>query len=442
MRRSIIPCDISLLESVLDANPDGISVLDPNLNIVWVNATVQKWYPGSEPVTGGKCYRVYHKRNHPCRNCPAIRALESCNPAMEIIPLPKCRQGTGWLELYAYPLLDVTGVPNGAVEYVRNVTDRVTIEQALRKSEQRYRMLADYTYDWDFWIAPDGNYIYVSPSCERITGYPATAFLKDAGQLEKIIHNDDRERVVKHFSQSLVSHEVESFEFRILSHSGEERRITHICQPIYGDDGQHLGRRGRNLDITQLKPMDAVLRQSYHALESRVKKRTMQLQIAAEELKVREAELLDHKRELEKVNRELLETNRAVTVLARNIDKHRRDAESRFAKTISSKIIPLVEDLKNAKTLDSVLPGLDFITANVQNLSNELTGKMNLMAELTPTELQVASMIKKGLPSRRIADRLCISLHTIKSHRRNIRKKLNIQNSGINLESYLRSTMW
>jgi DNA-binding CsgD family transcriptional regulator len=64
------------------------------------------------------------------------------------------------------------------------------------------------------------------------------------------------------------------------------------------------------------------------------------------------------------------------------------------------------------------------------------------MAALTPTELQVASMIKKGLPSRKIADRLYISLHTIKSHRRNIRKKLNIQNSGINLESYLRSTMW
>jgi DNA-binding CsgD family transcriptional regulator len=61
---------------------------------------------------------------------------------------------------------------------------------------------------------------------------------------------------------------------------------------------------------------------------------------------------------------------------------------------------------------------------------------------LTPTELRVAAMIKKGLPSLRIADKLCVSLHTIKSHRRNIRKKLKIENSAINLESYLRSTMW
>ena len=167
----------------------------------------------------------------------------------------------------------------------------------------------------------------------------------------------------------------------------------------------------------------------------------MKLKIAAEELKVRQAELLDHKRRLERVNRELLETNQAVTVLARNIDRHRRDTESRFAKTISSKIIPLVEDLKKAKTLDSVLLGLDFIIANAQDLSNDLTGKMNLLASLTPTELRVASMIINGLPSRRMADKLCVSLHTIKFHRRNIRNKLNIQNSAINLESYLRSTM-
>ena len=442
MRRNTIPSDIRLLESVFDATPDGISVLDPDLNIVWVNATMKKWYPRSEPFTGFKCYQIYHERMHPCQNCPAIRALESCNLAKEIVPLPKSRQGTEWLELYAFPLLDVTGVPNGVVEYVRNITDRVTIEQALRNGEQRYRMVADFTYDWEYWIAPDGNYIYVSPSCERITGYPANAFLEDAGLLDKIIHNDDRERVVKHFSESLMSHDVKSFEFRIQSRSGEERWISHICQPVYGDDGQYLGRRASNRDITQRKQTEEALRQAHQALESRVEDRTLQLKITAEELKVRQAELLGHKRELERVNRELLETNRAVTVLARNIDKHRRDEENRFAKTISSKIIPLIEDLKKAKTLDSVLLGLDFITANVQDLSNDLTGKMNLLASLTPTELRVASMIKKGLTSRRIADKLCVSLHTIKSHRRNIRKKLNLQNSAINLESYLKSIMW
>ena len=51
-------------------------------------------------------------------------------------------------------------------------------EEALRKSEERFRTVADFTYDWEYWIGPDGNYLYVSPSCERITGYTANDFME------------------------------------------------------------------------------------------------------------------------------------------------------------------------------------------------------------------------------------------------------------------------
>ena len=39
---------------------------------------------------------------------------------------------------------------------------------ALENSEERYRMVADYNYDWESWVDPEGKSIYVSPSCERI----------------------------------------------------------------------------------------------------------------------------------------------------------------------------------------------------------------------------------------------------------------------------------
>ena len=324
----------------------------------------------------------------------------------------------------------------------RDITDRVNAEKELRRSEQRFRLVADFTYDWEYWIAPDGNYIYVSPSCERLTGYHPDDFMRDAGLFEKIIHPDDRALIGEHFNEDLRCRGAKSLDFRIRSRDGKKRWIAHVCQPVYDDNGQFAGRRASNRDITDRKLAEESLHEAQRELEVRVQKRTSQLKITAEKLKNRQAELLGHKRELEKVNRELLETNRAITVLARNIDKHRRDAESKLAKTISSKILPLLEDLKKAKTMDSVRIGLEFLTANVQDLSNDLTGKISLVASLTPTELRVASMIKKGHLSRKIADKLCVSLHTIKSHRRNIRKKLNIQNSAINLESYLRSTMW
>ena len=54
-----------------------------------------------------------------------------------------------------------------------NITARKLAEIALRISEEKYRIVADNTYDWEFWRGPDGRFVYVSPSCERITGHAA-----------------------------------------------------------------------------------------------------------------------------------------------------------------------------------------------------------------------------------------------------------------------------
>jgi PAS domain-containing protein len=52
-------------------------------------------------------------------------------------------------------------------------------ELALRRSELKYRTVADNTYSWEWWRAADGHYEYVSPSCERISGHSAEEFLAD-----------------------------------------------------------------------------------------------------------------------------------------------------------------------------------------------------------------------------------------------------------------------
>jgi DNA-binding CsgD family transcriptional regulator len=139
---------------------------------------------------------------------------------------------------------------------------------------------------------------------------------------------------------------------------------------------------------------------------------------------------------------ELLDTNRAVGVLARNIDKNRQEMENTIAKAINSQIMPIVQKLRKAKDLEKLQTELDILSANLQTLSSDLTGGMNLMTTLTPTEVRVATMIKNGLTTQEISDKLYISLHTAKTHRRNIRKKLNVRNSRINLSSYLQSIMW
>jgi DNA-binding NarL/FixJ family response regulator len=162
----------------------------------------------------------------------------------------------------------------------------------------------------------------------------------------------------------------------------------------------------------------------------------------SEELQCKQKELAEYQSKLEQVNSELLETNRAVGILARNIDKNRKEIGNFIIKAIHTQLMPIVEDLRNTKNLENVHAHLDILVANLQSLSSDVTDGRNFMFALTPSEVRVATMIKNGLTSQKIADKLCISPLTVKTHRRNIRKKLNLKNSRINLASYLQSIMW
>jgi len=136
------------------------------------------------------------------------------------------------------------------------------MQKALKDSEERYRLLADFTYDLETWRGPDGRYLYVSPSCERMTGYGNKEFLDDPRVIEKIAHQEDRERVKKHFRDDFGRGGVGHIDFRIITRDGEERWISHYCQPVYGRDGTWLGRRCSNRDFSDRKQAELALRES------------------------------------------------------------------------------------------------------------------------------------------------------------------------------------
>jgi PAS domain S-box-containing protein len=131
-----------------------------------------------------------------------------------------------------------------------DIVERKRTEEELRKSEERYRVVADNTYDWEFWISPDEKYLYQSPSCERITGHSAEEFEKDPKLLERIIHPEDLSLYLAHRDEVIGKHTQGTVVFRILTTCGDERWIEHHCQAIFDKAGNFLGNRGSNRDIT------------------------------------------------------------------------------------------------------------------------------------------------------------------------------------------------
>lgn len=144
----------------------------------------------------------------------------------------------------------------------------------LQESELRYRTVADFTSDWEYWVSPADSFIYVSPSCENICGYHPNEFFCDPQLMQRIIHPDDRHLFHDHLHHLTEQGGAKPIDFRIITKSGETRWISHVCQTVYDASGCSLGQRASNRDITGRKRAEDELHQQTVRLEEEISERS------------------------------------------------------------------------------------------------------------------------------------------------------------------------
>jgi formate hydrogenlyase transcriptional activator len=144
---------------------------------------------------------------------------------------------------------------------------RMGAQAGLREAERRYRTVADFTHDWEFWRLPDGSFAYVSPSCARITGYEAADFHRRPSLLDEIVLPEDRPLWDTHAERALKESGVPGVEFRIRAADGKVRWIEHVCTHVTGENGAFRGLRGSNRDVTGKKLSEEQLRKALAEVE-------------------------------------------------------------------------------------------------------------------------------------------------------------------------------
>ncbi len=157
--------------------------------------------------------------------------------------------------LWSAELMEFGGERN-VIAISQDITQLREVQEALRRSEEWYRSVIDYTYNWEYWIDDNGNFLYVSPSCKRITGYNPVDFMMDKELLRKIIHPDDMQLFMDHLHTISGCGEVVPIDFRIIDAEGKEKWIGHVCQGVMGSGGEIRGRRVSNRDITDRKRLE------------------------------------------------------------------------------------------------------------------------------------------------------------------------------------------
>jgi len=139
-------------------------------------------------------------------------------------------------------------------------------EEALRRAELEYRTVADFTYGWEYWANPDGTLRYVSPSCQRITGISPQEFVQHPSLTREIILPIDREIWDQHFRESRRGVRAHEIRFRIRKPDGQVRWIEHACQSVSGPQGEFLGYRVSNRDVTERKLAEEAARKKDESL--------------------------------------------------------------------------------------------------------------------------------------------------------------------------------
>jgi len=148
----------------------------------------------------------------------------------------------------------------------RDITERKQYEleiiqanEKIEESEEKHRTVADYAYNWEYWTDTNGNFVYISPSCERIAGYKPDDFTNNKELLQGIIHPDDVNIFQNHNHDIDENGERSQIEFRIITKQKKIRWIGHVCNNIIATNGKSLGIRGSNRDITERKKAEQAL---------------------------------------------------------------------------------------------------------------------------------------------------------------------------------------
>jgi PAS domain S-box-containing protein len=182
------------------------------------------------------------------------RVYKTGTPEHHPVSVYKDERVAGWRENYVYRL------PSGQIVAVYDdVSARKRTELVARMTDQCFRAIADYTYDWEVWVGPPGRVLWTNPAAQRVTGYSIKEIMAMSDYPSSIVYEQDRDRIERAFRSALKGSTGNDVQFRIVRKDGKVIWGEMSWQPIYDDSGGSLGHRESIRDITARKDAEEAL---------------------------------------------------------------------------------------------------------------------------------------------------------------------------------------
>ena len=130
-----------------------------------------------------------------------------------------------------------------------------------------FQVIANYTYDWESWISPEGRPLWINPAVERMTGHAVADCLTMADYPLPLVHPEDRAALAAHLANAQQGASANDVAFRILHRDGQLRWGAMSWQTLYDHAGKALGVRTSVRDITRRKEAEAEQQRARAAAE-------------------------------------------------------------------------------------------------------------------------------------------------------------------------------
>jgi two-component system NtrC family sensor kinase len=256
------------LDAVLAASADCVYICDRTGTILYVNAPgARHWGRERDDILG----MTWQELGFPVATAEAMRRqFESVfdTGRSHVGEVDLTVQGVaGTWETLLTPIQGEKGKVEVVVVAFRDISESKKAEQALRESEEKYRLIAENSTDMISRHDPNGKYLYISPACRTITGYEPEELLGRSPYA--FIHPQDLLEISTTHSAILRSADTSTVAFRALRKDGRMIWLETTARTVRDPNtGEVVEIQCASRDVTARKEAEEALRESQEELQA------------------------------------------------------------------------------------------------------------------------------------------------------------------------------
>ncbi len=415
--------------NILQHSADGIMITDFNSMIVTVNDSLVSMlgYERSEDIVGKYLLELASfEGTHMCTTGELLcldkayydSQIEVTNQLFEtgraqgLFYMHKKNGVAVPMEAALSLLTDPEGNRRGTIAICRDITIRVKAEKLLLTTKLFLENIFATTRDGIYVSNSQGQCIMINQAFSDITGYTQDELI-GSSPASLLADESDAELSQQIMKAMDNKDDLSLFEARWKHKNGTVFPAEVRLAVLKTEAGDYNGIVASVRDISERKRVLEELRRSHEQLEEKVRERTENLE----------------------------EMNTALRVLLQGREEDKLSHEDRMLGNVNELVLPYLDRLKATRLDERQRSSISIIEANLKDIVAPFAGRTaSRNLSLTPSEIQIANLIKHGMTAKEIAGITSLSPRTIECHRASIRKKLGLINCKVNLRAYLLSS--